>query len=155
VEIAIRDPEYVVATIGSVFLSIWWTTPTARQLEAVRQYRDRFLAKPPGKFFVFTILRANRPKALPPEARQLAEVMKKEVIERCLGEANVIESTGLTMTMARMFLSAINLVLRNKYPSQIFSSSEEALQWTAPLVGVDPDVLRASIAEAIRARPAG
>ena len=150
-QIYAKEDAFVTGSFDKVFFSIWWYLPTAPQIWAVHETQKRFREAYPNEFAQLTVMKMEKIRSLPAEARSAAAESRK-ALGQCIAEANIIEAGGMGISIVQMLFATINLITRNKFPVKLFTSLPEGTAWLGPFVGVDAKALLAAVNEAAAAR---
>ncbi len=135
-------PAIQIAHAGSLMLSKY-QMPNPEDLDALLRHQQAVAKQHDGKISVLSLvhLQGNVGKISDEIRKKTVEVIK-ELSPICIGSATVILGTGLSSTMARMFLTGFYLVSKPPFPQKAFSSVAEALAWVQQLPGQTSDPRR-------------
>jgi hypothetical protein len=115
----------------NVCFLIWRDKPTLDAVEEVgRHYRALATAHPKG-FVVLVIIEATTPLPDEPVRRAITRHVD-EIGQKMRAIASVHEATGFFGAAVRSILTAMKMVAREKVPTQMAGSLEDAAVWLAP-----------------------
>lgn len=131
----VGDDAVGLGCVGPVFLNVWHSVPTLPALQHLRA-AQRLM---PGPHVVITVVQEIPRGRLSDEARDLAEQIQADHLDRVRGHANVVEVKGFFAAAVRAIMTSGNLMKANAYPVKVFSDVDAAAVWLAPTIGrLDP-----------------
>lgn len=146
-----RGPDYVIGSIGTLFVTICRRAPRLAMLEAIDRTEGAFIARVRAPIRSLFILR-DIALVAPPDAefRAKSDYLMQKYTPSLVGTAQVIEGAGFGASLMRGFITGVTIVSRQKVPTRAFATVDAAVGWLAGLGVADPVLEdRAAIAAAI------
>ena len=152
-----RGPDYVIATIGTLYVTVCHRTPSMAILDAIDRTETAFLASVKVPIRSLTVIRHVVLEA-PPDAAfrtKSADLMKKYA-PSLVGTAQVFEGAGFGTSLIRAFVTGVTALSRNQAPTKAFGAVDASLEWLCGLGKPDPALSdRAAVTAAIAALEPG
>jgi hypothetical protein len=151
--VQVRPQEYAIGSWQNVLIVVFRGNPTEPSVRAMHLGMMRLVRScPEGLAFLLV----NESGAGIPEgkARDAAHAMFREMGEKFLGVAGVVEGAGFWAAAMRSVLSVAARMSQRAFPFRIFASAREAVAWLAITLAtrrVTSTELEAALAD-VRAR---
>ena len=136
------SPDFRILQWGSLLVAVWARTPNVSDLTIMAPYERLAIARSSCKICVLTVLQ-NLVLTQPPsdDLRHAAASLTREFAANVLGTATVIDAPGLVGSIARSFITGVNLLARSITPTKVFKSVEEAMGWFISLPEQSPTMV--------------
>lgn len=146
VEIIASDEAWALARWRDLLVVVWKKTPTVERAGKVGPQVEGMTAGPDRRqVHVVTVI--ERGAAAPDaETRGLIKKDLRAHDDRIASMAALVLVDGFVGAAVRAVLSAMNVVVRERYPNRVFGAPGEAAGWTAARMG---EVGEAEVAAAI------
>lgn len=133
------DSTLRIVTSRNMQVNVWSNAPTVEQLRAHGRSGMAHARQHPGGTGLLNIVVGGTPSFSEPVRVETVKTMKQAELFR-LGSAQIVLVGGLAGTAVRAFMSTAILLGRPVRPSKVFSESETAVAWIAPLLarGAEP-----------------
>jgi hypothetical protein len=128
------DASFAAAIWNNALLTVCAGEMRLDHIEAIYSVRERIVQQH-GTVMGFTII---TPGLTLPNAtvRAASEKLVRETADTTLGSVSAVLGDGVRMTTIRAVLSALMLAARVNKAARIFSSLEDAAEWTLTVPGV-------------------
>jgi hypothetical protein len=134
-EIAHTDAVVRMVTTRNVQVNVWSNAPTVESIRAFGRIGVAHARRyPQGTGLLNLIVGGGTPSFSERVREEVVKLMKAREAFR-LGSAHLILSRGFNGTAVRAFLSTAILLGRPLAPHKVFSETEAAAAWLAPLLG--------------------
>ena len=133
-EISFASPKFTVAHWGPLLVNVWYREATAADLDIVGPHERELVKAHPGGISVLTVLKQVNLTAPPgDDLRQAAARLTVEFAPYLRCNATVLQADGLVGSVARTFITGINLLAKNQAPTKVFKEIGDAVAWIAAL----------------------
>lgn len=126
-------------------IKVWSGRALTPEMGAANEYAEELCRLWPEGLAFLIVVESDcaMPRA---EERKAISTFYKKMAPRLLAMSQVAEGTSLWAVMARSVFTALQLMERRAYPSQMFALPSEAIEWLSPYVKVtDPNASPAEI----------
>jgi hypothetical protein len=144
-DLLLADPDYALATWGSLFVIVWRAyTPVEAVQEARRQLQAHAVRK--GQIGFLTFVHPGAPIPSSTARSELAGLLR-DASPFVQASAVVYEGDGFHAAAVRSVVTGLALLARQKFPHKIFGKTTDASAWlVTELRGVlDPSVTPAML----------
>ncbi|MEO5729875.1 MAG: hypothetical protein ABI134_03690 [Byssovorax sp.] len=133
------DSTLRIVNSRNVQVNVWSNAPTVEQMRAHGRAGTAHARRHPRGTGLLNIVVGGTPSFSEPVRVETVKIMKQAELFS-LGSAQIILAGGLTGTAVRAFMSTVILLGRPLRPTKVFSDSETAVAWIAPLLtrGAEP-----------------
>jgi hypothetical protein len=140
------DPDYALATWGSLFIIVWRVYTPVEAVREVRRQANRYAAERRGQLGFLTFVEPGAPTPSSAARAELASLLR-EASPFTRASAVVYEGDGFQAAAVRSVVTGLALLARQKFPHKIFGKTIDASTWMVrELRGVlDPSVTPATV----------
>jgi hypothetical protein len=143
-------PCLLTATWSRLGVHLFHGKVTTRDIDAMEQAGDAWLAKHPGKTVELVIVFPSGERMSSSERIRMARLIKRHEKNRT-ASATVILAEGLTGAVHRSVLTGLQMLAPPPHPAKVFGATHAAVTWLTPHVqalcgpSADPDALMAAV----------
>ncbi len=133
------DSTLRIVTSRNVQVNVWSNAPTVEQMRAHGRAGTAHARRHLRGTGLLNIVVGGTPSFSEPGRVETVKIMKQADLFS-LGSAQIILAGGLAGTAVRAFMSTVILLGQPVRPTRVFSESETAVAWIAPLLtrGAEP-----------------